>query len=67
MDKVTPSSKISVDRAGFLYVDGVKVAKYLPEKRCLQFFDKDRVRSTQRGSNVVEVPLSDIAALSDKK
>jgi hypothetical protein len=64
---LTPNSTVSVDSANFVYVDGVKIAKFIPEKKCLQFLDKDRIRSNQRGSNVVEVSLSDVAKIGTKE
>jgi hypothetical protein len=69
MEKVTvqPESVLHVDSKGYVYVDGVKVAKYVPEKQCLQFLDKDRIRSNQRGSNVVEVPIAEVAKIGAKK
>ena len=67
MTKLTPESKIRVDSNNYVYVDGVKIARYVPEKHCLQFMDKDRIRSNQRGSNVVEVPLTEVAKIGEKK
>lgn len=65
--KITPNSKVSVDANNFVYVEGVKVARYVPETKSLQFIDKDRIRSNQRGSNVVEVPLSEVAKIGTKE
>ena len=65
--QLSPSSQFRVDSENYLYVDGVKVARFVPEKECLQFLDKDRIRSTQRGSNVVEIPISELAKLAEKK
>jgi hypothetical protein len=63
----TARSPVVVDGSGFVYVDGVKIAKYLPERHCLQFLDKDKRRSDQRGSNVVEASLIDLVSIAKKK
>ncbi len=60
------SSSIRVDRNGFVYADGVRVARYLPEKKSLQFLDKDRKRSSARGSRYVEVSISEVASLGSE-
>lgn len=67
MNRITPKSKLTVDDQNFVYVEGVKIAKFIPEKKCLQFLDKDRIRSNQRGSNVVEVTLADVANIGSKE
>lgn len=61
------STKFRVDSDNYVYIEGVKVFRYVPEKECIQFQDKDRMRSTQRGSNIVEIPLSELAKLVEKK
>jgi hypothetical protein len=67
VNKKAPSSSVSVDTNNYVYVDGVKIARYIPEKQCLQFWDKDRIRSNQRGSNVVEVALTEVAKIGTQK
>jgi len=50
---------LNVDPHGFIWYDGVKLpCRYLPERGALEFFDKDRRRGLERGSRVVEIPLS---------
>jgi hypothetical protein len=54
---------VVVDGGGFVYVNGVKVGRAVfkhGEPR-LQFHDKDRRRSAQRGSNKVECHIKDLA------
>jgi hypothetical protein len=67
MNRITPKSRVRVDNNNYLYVDEVKVAKFDPIKHCLQFIDKDHIRSNQRGSNVVEITLTEIANLVKKE
>lgn len=53
---------IEVDERGFLKVDGVPVGRcvHRPDGPCLEFVDKDKRRSAKRGSDKVEVRLSDL-------
>jgi hypothetical protein len=52
-----------VDREGHLYVGGVKVARLVPERGTLQFFDKDERRTQRRGSSQVEVRCARLVEL----
>lgn len=54
---------VVVDSGGYVYVDGVKIGKAVSKggKICVQFHDKDRRRSAQRGSNKVECHIKDLA------
>lgn len=54
---------LTVDGQGFVFVDGVKVARCVKRKGelRLQFCDKDRRRSAQRGTRYVEVAVRDLA------
>jgi hypothetical protein len=52
-----------VGKNGFLYVDGVKIAKLIPERGVVQFVDPDRRRCIQKGREVVEVRISDLVNL----
>ena len=47
-----------IDADGFVYVDGVKVARRIERdgEVCLQFLDKCKRRSSDRGERVAEVP-----------
>lgn len=63
----TKSSPVMVSKNGFVYADGVKIGKLVSERGVVQFIDRDRRRSAQRGSDVVEVRLSDLANLPQKK
>jgi hypothetical protein len=42
---------LQIDNVGFVYIDGVRVARYIPTRHALQFWDKDRRRSSKRGGN----------------
>ena len=46
-----------IDNVGFVYIDGVRVARWIPDRQALQFWDKDRRRVSERGSRCVEVEL----------
>lgn len=61
--------RIFVDERGFLKVDGVPVGRCIqgPDGPCLEFIDKDRRRSAIRGSNKVEVKLSDIQQIMSEQ
>lgn len=67
MDSPKPSATVHVDVQGYIYADGVRIARISPDKRCLQFLDRDRRRSDQRGSSFVEVAIKDMANLVENK
>lgn len=48
---------------GWATVDGVKIARFVAERGVLQFVDKDRRRSSARGSRYVEVAVVDMVNL----
>lgn len=48
---------------GFVYADGVKIARFIRERGTLEFIDKNRQRCEQLGRRTVEVPLADVAQL----
>ena len=59
-------SSIQVDKRGFVVINGVKVARYLAERHCLQFVNKDRRRVSKRGgSRLFEVSIDALADLGD--
>lgn len=47
------SSKVFVDKQGFVYVDGVKIGRRVGGQ--LEFVDKDNTRSKLRGSRYVYI------------
>lgn len=55
-------SNVGRDKEHYLYVDGVKVARIVerPDGPCLEFHDKDKRRCERRGSDKVEIKLSDL-------
>lgn len=62
-------TRIFVDERGFLKVDGVPVGRCIQraDGPCLEFIDKDKRRSRLRGSNRVEVKLSDIQQIMSEQ
>ena len=54
--------ELMVDAAGFVFVDGVKVARAVRRGRrlCLQFCDKDRRRAAARGTRYPEVGVGEL-------
>lgn len=54
---------LEIEADDFVYADGVKIGKYIRERRTVQFLDRDRRRSSKRGSNRVEVSLSQFMGL----
>jgi len=62
---MTDNSNVQVDDRGFVCINGVKVAKYLAERHCLQFVDRDRWRSKKRGTQLIEVPVDVLNKLGD--
>lgn len=54
---------IVVDSNNFVYVQGVRIARLVPASGSLQFLDRDRRRSEERGTRIVEVRLSEVAKL----
>jgi len=55
LDGLPPCFYPMLDERGFVYIGGVKVARYVRERDTLQFVDKDKRRATRRGCPVVEV------------
>ena len=55
LDGIPPCFFPLLDDDGYVYIGGVKVARYIPERDTLQFLDKDKRRATRRGCSVVEV------------
>lgn len=48
---------------GFVYVDSIRIARYIAERGTLEFFDKNRERSDLLQRRTVEVRLADLAKL----
>jgi hypothetical protein len=67
MTQPPKSPSIVVGKNNYLFVDGVKIARLVPERGVMQFLDRDRRRCAERGSETVEVRLSDLANLPQKK
>lgn len=59
-------STIIVDSQGFVFAEGVRVGRLSPNKNALQILDKDRRRCEARGSRFVEVPIAELARLTEK-
>lgn len=60
---MTDQAQPKVDGRGFVTVDGVKIGRLVTGrdgKPCLQFCDKNRHRSHQRGTRLVEVPIQSL-------
>lgn len=57
-----------VDARGFVFVDGVKLALLVQNSdgAALQICDKDRRRSAERGTRLVQVSLQELAKLEEK-
>lgn len=49
---------------GFVYADGVKVARWIAERQTLEFVDRNRQRCQERGRHTVEVRVVDVAKLA---
>jgi len=57
---------ICQDDDGFLtYGDFRLPIRYDPDREMLEFFDKDRRRSSQRGTAFIELPLEKLFQLRD--
>lgn len=66
-DQPTKSSLVVVGKNNYIFVDGVKIARLVPERGVMQFLDRDRRRSAERGSQTVEVKIADLTNLPQKK
>lgn len=57
-----PRRELMVDADHFVYVDGVKIARLVEFEgaRCLEFLDKDRRRSSRRGTDRVSVAVKEL-------
>lgn len=67
MDEHPKSSAVVVGKNGFVYADGVKVFKLIPERGVVQVVDPDRRRCAQKGRETIEIKISDLANLSQQK
>lgn len=67
MAEEAKSSPVIIGKNGMAYVDGVRVGRLIPERGTIQFVDPDRRRCVQKGRDVVEVRLSDLANLPQQK
>jgi hypothetical protein len=58
-----------MDKHNYIYVDGAKVCRYIPERKVLEFVDHNRQRREGRGTRFVEVGIYDLvkALASNKK
>jgi hypothetical protein len=54
------NGNVTVDGRGFVWVDGVKVCRYVAERGTLAFIDRDRRRCSERGGREVEVGIEEI-------
>lgn len=61
------SSPVVVGKDGYVYADGVKIAKFVPERQSVQFLDRDRRRCVEKGRESVEVKISDFVNLPQQK
>lgn len=61
------SSPVMVGKNGFVYADGVRIGRLVSERGVVQFADPDRRRCVEKGREVVEVRLSDLANLPQQK
>lgn len=61
----TPST-IIVDSQGYVFADGVRFGKLSSTGKSIQILDKDKRRCQVRGSRFVEVPIAELARLTDK-
>lgn len=64
MGKKKKRHALMVNAAGFVFVDGVKVARAVKRgaEMCLQFCDKDRRRAAARGTRYPEVGVGELVA-----
>lgn len=61
-----PESKVAsptVDRQGFIRIDGVILGRWIPERETIQLMDKNRLTIQCRGCQYVEVTLASLVAL----
>lgn len=52
--------RIKIDEQHYVYVEGAKICRYVPERQSLLFLDKDKGREAARGSRFVEVSILDL-------
>ena len=62
-----PRRQIVVEERGFVFVDGVRVARYDEQRGVLQFLDRNRMRSERRGTCYVEVPVQTLKTALETK
>lgn len=66
MDEQPKPSPVVVGKNGMVYADGVRVFRLVGEG-VVQIVDPDPRRCAQKGRQVVEIKLSDLANLPQKK
>lgn len=67
MNQTSKPSPVTVGKDGFVYADGVKLGRFIAERQTIQVLDRDRRRCLIKGREVVEIKISDLTNLSNKK
>ena len=49
-----------IGRRGYIFAGGVKLFRWVKERRSIQFFDGDNRRALRRGTPLVEVAVRDL-------
>lgn len=53
-------------RRGFVRIDGQTVCRIVPERRTLQFIDRDKQRAFRRRTRYIEVSIEELARACDE-
>lgn len=67
MPQPQPESKLvspTLDRQGFIRVDGVILGRWIEERGTIQLMDKNRLTVQCRGCQYVEVTIASLLALT---
>lgn len=67
MSQSPKPSPVTVGKDGFVYADGVKFGRYVKERQTVAIKDQDRRRCLVKGREVVEIRISDLVNLTEKK
>lgn len=67
MDRENKTPAVVVDSRGFISADGVCVGKLTSDGESIVIVDRDRRRSTTRGSRFVVIPIRELINLATSK
>lgn len=60
-------NSLSVGKDGYVYADGIKIGRHIPERGTIAIMDKDQRRCLQKGREIVEIKIAEFIKLDGNK